>query len=178
MMSTSSIILLTWTSGCPSFLMSLYLSTWIMTVIRFVNLSTLLYFIHSGGSLQSYDRPKIVTLYRPLNKHSINLFYFILCRRWDRTAVQWPGYGLDDWEITVGFAVRTQDPFLLWRPPSLLVNGVLRVLSIEDGHKADHLPAPSGKIKNERSYTSSLPYGLMACTGMTLHFVLFCVRKF
>jgi len=31
--------------------------------------------------------------------------------------------------------------------------------------EADHQPPPSAKVRNEGSYTSTIAYGFMACTG-------------
>ena len=36
-------------------------------------------------------------------------------------------------------------------------------------HEDDHSPSSSTKVKNEWSYTSTLTYAFVACTGTTLH---------
>jgi hypothetical protein len=46
---------------------------------------------------------------------------------------------------------------------------IQRVLGVRlSGHEADHSCPLSGEVKNERNYTSTPPYVLMACRGKTL----------
>lgn len=55
-------------------------------------------------------------------------------------------------------------PDRLWDPPSLLFNGCLGRLRRE----ADHIPPSSGKVKNERSCTTSAPYVFTVYTEVSL----------
>jgi len=61
------------------------------------------------------------------------------------------------------------------QPPLQRVSGSFpRVM--RPGSKLDHSAPSSTEVKNEWNYTYTLPYAFMACTGVTLPFILFLLH--
>jgi hypothetical protein len=54
------------------------------------------------------------------------------------------------------------------QPPLQCVMGALSLRMRQLGCEADHSPPSSAEVKNDWSYTYTLPYVLMVCTGTTL----------
>jgi hypothetical protein len=48
----------------------------------------------------------------------------------------------------------------------------------QPGFEADHLPLSSAEVKSEWSYTSTLPYAVVVCTGTPLPFLIIAEPRY
>jgi len=71
--------------------------------------------------------------------------------------------GLDT--VSFGWDSLVLNPGRLWGPPSLLFSGYSGAFLKQPGCEADHLAQSSAEVGNEWSYSSTLLYAFIACTG-------------